>query len=207
MFPHNRSPSVIVEFEDKYCKAGEIFERMMQRLEEDCEKGVPIHEAEEHLWQRVLQMGREMLAAFVGEQDANTPKARSYDDCRRGVCGSTTRFSGRSSSSVMFTRREKRSDKRTFRLMRSWACRRERFRIFCSDGATRRASIIRMPKHAGRCLRFLVSHRRWARWKMPHRVLRSLRTHFSTASHRSIWRRKKRSWLQQAIARACLCVR
>jgi hypothetical protein len=73
MFLHDRSPNVIVEFEDKYCKVGEIFGRMMQQLEADCEKEVPIHEAEEHLWQRVLQMGREMLAAFVGEQDDSTP--------------------------------------------------------------------------------------------------------------------------------------
>lgn len=75
---------MVVEFEDKYCKAGEIFERMTQQLEADCEKEVPVHEAEEHLWEQVLRMGREML-----------------------------------------TRRERRSGKRTFRLMRSWACRRE----------------------------------------------------------------------------------
>lgn len=64
---------MIVELEDKYCKAGKIFGRMMQQLEADCEKEIPIHEAEERLWQQILRMGREMLAAFIGKQDSNTP--------------------------------------------------------------------------------------------------------------------------------------
>lgn len=47
---------------------------MQQQLEADCEKEVPIHEVEERLWQQVLRLGREMLAAFVGKQNDSTPK-------------------------------------------------------------------------------------------------------------------------------------
>jgi len=64
---------MIMNTEEYFCKAKEVFFAMLRQVERDTVDGRAIHEIEENLWKKSLELGREILASHVEMQAAKTP--------------------------------------------------------------------------------------------------------------------------------------
>ncbi len=68
---------MIMNTEEHFCKAKEVFLAMIRKVEQDTIDGRAIHEVEENLWKSSLELGREILASHIEMQSANTPVLNS----------------------------------------------------------------------------------------------------------------------------------
>ena len=64
---------MIMNMEECFCKAKEVFVEMLQQVEQDTIDGKAIHEVEDNVWKNSLELGRQILAAHVEMQAVNTP--------------------------------------------------------------------------------------------------------------------------------------
>jgi hypothetical protein len=59
---------MIIEVEDRYCKAAKQFSKVLAAIEQGAERGDAVHEVEETTWFGLVEMGREMIAAYIQKQ-------------------------------------------------------------------------------------------------------------------------------------------
>jgi hypothetical protein len=59
---------MIIEVEDRFCKAAKRFLRVLAAIEQAAERGDAVHEVEEATWFGLLEMGREMIAGYIKKQ-------------------------------------------------------------------------------------------------------------------------------------------
>jgi hypothetical protein len=71
--PYQGAQAMIMNTEEYFCKAKEVFFAMLRQVERDTVDGRAIHEIEENLWKKSLELGREILASHVEMQAAKTP--------------------------------------------------------------------------------------------------------------------------------------
>ncbi len=60
---------MIIEVEDRFCKVVKQFSRVLAAIEQAAERGDAVHEVEETTWGGMIEMGREMIAAHIKQQD------------------------------------------------------------------------------------------------------------------------------------------
>jgi hypothetical protein len=77
-----------IEGEERFCKVARRFPTVLERLHRAAASGEAAHEVEERTWFGLLEVGREMIVAYVEQQDEALPRPRMrFAD---GVtCGST----------------------------------------------------------------------------------------------------------------------
>ena len=72
---------MIIEVEDRFCKVAKVFSQLLGALERSAERGDAIHEVEEMTWGGLLETGREMVAAFIEQQEEELlrPEVIAYE--------------------------------------------------------------------------------------------------------------------------------
>ena len=59
---------MIIEVEDRFCKAAEVFSKLLEQLERSAQQGGAVHEVEETTWSGLIETGREMITAYIQRQ-------------------------------------------------------------------------------------------------------------------------------------------
>jgi hypothetical protein len=72
---------MIIEVEDRFCKTAKVFLKVLGELQRSSERGAAVHEVEEMTWAGLLETGREMVAAFIEqqEQELRRPEVIEYE--------------------------------------------------------------------------------------------------------------------------------
>lgn len=72
---------MIIEVEDRFCKVVKQFSRVLAAIEQAAKRGDAVHEVEETTWGGLIEMGREMIAAHIKQQDEELlrPKAIEHE--------------------------------------------------------------------------------------------------------------------------------
>jgi hypothetical protein len=65
---------MIVEIEDRFCKAAKVFSKLLDKVQRAAERGDAIHAVEEMTWKELMETGRETVAAFIQEQKDRIPR-------------------------------------------------------------------------------------------------------------------------------------
>lgn len=65
---------MIIEIEDRFCKVAKVFLKLLGAWERSAQRDDAVHEVEETTWGSLLEMGREMVAAFIEEQAEELPR-------------------------------------------------------------------------------------------------------------------------------------
>ena len=67
---------MIIEVEDRFCKVAKAFSTVLERLERAAERGDAVHEVEETTWFGLIEVGREMIVAYIKQQDEELPRPK-----------------------------------------------------------------------------------------------------------------------------------
>jgi hypothetical protein len=65
---------MIIEIEDRFCKAAQVFSKLLDKVQRAAKRGDAVHELEEMTWGDLMKMGRETVAAFIQEQKEEIPR-------------------------------------------------------------------------------------------------------------------------------------
>ena len=65
---------MIIEIEERFCKAAKLFSKMLHKVQCAAKRGAAVHEVEEMTWGDLLETGREMIVAFIAEQEEELPR-------------------------------------------------------------------------------------------------------------------------------------
>jgi hypothetical protein len=65
---------MIIEVEERFCKAAKLFSKMLNKVQLAAKRGDAVHEVEEMTWGDLIETGREMIVAFIKEQEAELPR-------------------------------------------------------------------------------------------------------------------------------------
>jgi len=65
---------MIIEIEERLCKVANVFLKVLETLERAAERGDAVHEVEETTWSGLIEMGREMIVAFIQKQEEELPR-------------------------------------------------------------------------------------------------------------------------------------
>jgi len=65
---------MIIEVEDRFCKAAKAFSKVLDKLQRSAERGDAVHEVEEMTWGGLIETGREMMVAFIERQEEELPR-------------------------------------------------------------------------------------------------------------------------------------
>jgi hypothetical protein len=67
---------MIIEVEDRFCKAAKMFSKMLNKVQHAAERGDAVHEVEEMTWRGLIETGRETIVAFIEEQEEELPRPK-----------------------------------------------------------------------------------------------------------------------------------
>ena len=67
---------MIIEVEDRFCKVVKQFSRVLAATAQAAKRGDAVHEVEETTWGGLIEVGREMIAAYVKQQDEKLPRPK-----------------------------------------------------------------------------------------------------------------------------------
>ena len=67
---------MIIEVEDRLCKVAKQFLRVLAAIEQAAKRGDAVHEVEEATWGGLIEVGREMVAAYINGQDEELPRPK-----------------------------------------------------------------------------------------------------------------------------------
>ena len=67
---------MIIEVEDRFCKVVKQFSRVLAAIEQAAKRSDAVHEIEETTWGGLIEMGREMIAAHIKQQDEELPRPK-----------------------------------------------------------------------------------------------------------------------------------
>lgn len=56
---------MIIEIEDRYCKAAKVFSEALQKVQRAAERGDAVHEVEETTFRELMETGRQIVAAYT----------------------------------------------------------------------------------------------------------------------------------------------
>jgi hypothetical protein len=70
---------MIIEVEDRFCKVAKAFSGVLNKLQGAARRGDAVHEVEEMTWRGVLETGREMIVAYIQEQEEGLPRPEVVD--------------------------------------------------------------------------------------------------------------------------------
>ena len=70
---------MIIEVEDRFCKATEQFSRVLAAIEQAAERGDAVHEVEETTWFGLIEMGREMIAGYIKKQGEEVARPKMIE--------------------------------------------------------------------------------------------------------------------------------
>ena len=70
---------MIIEFEDRFCKAVKMFSKLLDNVQRAAERGEAVHEVEEMTWTDLIKTGRETIAAFIQEQKEGIPRPEEIE--------------------------------------------------------------------------------------------------------------------------------
>ena len=65
---------MIIEVEDRFCKVAKAFSKVLHKLQDAAKRGDAVHEVEEMTWSGLIETGREMVVAFIQEQEEELPR-------------------------------------------------------------------------------------------------------------------------------------
>ena len=65
---------MIIEVEERFCKAAKLFSKMLNKVQLAAKRGDAVHEVEEMTWGDLIETGREMIVAFIQQQEAELPR-------------------------------------------------------------------------------------------------------------------------------------
>jgi hypothetical protein len=65
---------MIIEIEDRFCKAAQVFSKLLGKVQCAAKRGDAIHDVEEMTFGDLLETGRETIAAFIEEQKEDIPR-------------------------------------------------------------------------------------------------------------------------------------
>jgi hypothetical protein len=65
---------MIIEVEDRFCKVAQVFSKALRKLERAAERGEAVHEVEETAFADLLEVGRQMIAAYIQQQGEDIPR-------------------------------------------------------------------------------------------------------------------------------------
>jgi len=65
---------MIIEVEDRFCKAAKLFSEMLNKLQHAAKRGEAIHEVEEMTWHGLIATGRETVTAYIQQQEEELPR-------------------------------------------------------------------------------------------------------------------------------------
>jgi len=65
-----------IEVEDRFCKVATQFLTVMEKVQRAAASGDPVHEVEETTWFGLLEVGREMIAAYIEQQEEALPRPK-----------------------------------------------------------------------------------------------------------------------------------
>jgi hypothetical protein len=71
---------MIIEVEDRFCKAAEQFLGVLENLEQAAERDEAIHEVEQSTWDGVREVGREMIASYIKKQGEEVARPEVIED-------------------------------------------------------------------------------------------------------------------------------
>ena len=69
---------MIMEVEDRFCKVAKVFSEVLNKLQRAAERGDAVHEVEETTWSGLIEMGREMIVAYIKKQEEDSPSAEGH---------------------------------------------------------------------------------------------------------------------------------
>ena len=131
-----------IEVEDRFCKVAKQFLSVLGRHQRAAVSGDAVHEVEETTWFGLLEVGREMIVAYIKQQDEALPRPRMIErdgkKLRRLRKRRTRPYAsvfGPTPFCATFTPRGKPSVRRWCRWTQSSACPRGIPRICCRNGA------------------------------------------------------------------------
>ena len=65
---------MIIEVEERFSKAAKLFSKMLNKVQLAAKRGDAVHEVEEMTWGDLIETGREMIVAFIQQQEAELPR-------------------------------------------------------------------------------------------------------------------------------------
>ena len=65
---------MIIEVEDRFCKAAKAFSAVLEKLQQSAERGEAVHVVEEMSWNGLIEVGREMIAGYIEKQEEDIPR-------------------------------------------------------------------------------------------------------------------------------------
>ncbi len=65
---------MIIEIEDRFCKAAQVFSKLLDKVQCAAKRGDAVHEVEEMTFADLMETGRETIAAFIEEQKEDLPR-------------------------------------------------------------------------------------------------------------------------------------
>lgn len=65
---------MIIEIEDRFCKAAKVFEETLRKVQRAAERGDAVHEVEEATFRDLMEAGRQIVVAYVQEQEQDLPR-------------------------------------------------------------------------------------------------------------------------------------
>jgi len=65
---------MIIEIEDRFCKAAQVFSKLLGKVQCAAKRGDAVHEVEEITWIDLIETGRETVAVFIQEQKEDIPR-------------------------------------------------------------------------------------------------------------------------------------
>jgi hypothetical protein len=65
---------MIIEVEDRFCKAATAFSQVLNRLQRSAERGEALHVVEEMSWNGLIEVGREMIVGYIKKQEEDIPR-------------------------------------------------------------------------------------------------------------------------------------
>src|SRR3989339_150277 len=72
--PTTGARAMIIEIEDRFCKAAKLFSKMLNKVQRAAERGDAMHEVEEMTGGDLIETGRETILAFIEEQEEDLPR-------------------------------------------------------------------------------------------------------------------------------------
>ena len=65
---------MIIEVEERFCKVAKLFSKMLNKVQLAAKRGAAVHEVEEMTWGDLIETGREMIVAYIKEQEEELPR-------------------------------------------------------------------------------------------------------------------------------------
>jgi hypothetical protein len=67
---------MIIEIEDRFCKVAKVFSKVLDKVQRAAERGDAVHEVEEMTWSGLIETGREIVVAYIKEQEEELPRPK-----------------------------------------------------------------------------------------------------------------------------------